>query len=302
MKVSSILSFVFLVTVSFSVFGQDEETKPVKRIIISDFYVQPFVFSEPYLNVTIQDFKALAPQSVLLNNNFLYFTNTYSAYSMSSNPAFSVLLGFQFSDKAKSVYKANPLLKLGICYYSVTSLTGYSYNDERMPYDTLTSLQTGNTVYIDSVLSKTYFMEYSWQQLRFDGSVIFRTDPGARWSLYAGIGITAGVSIRADTYISQSSNGYTEFRYPSGNTNSSYEYYSSYTDESEEFRNQRNYGISGYVPMGVDFRTGKKIPFWKLVHVFYELRPGITMTTIPELRTITNASIQHGVGLRVSWN
>ena len=36
--------------------------------------------------------------------------------------------------------------------------------------------------------------------------------------------------------------------------------------------------------------------------LFYELRPGINITSIPELRTVTNSSIQHGLGLRVTWN
>jgi len=54
--------------------------------------------------------------------------------------------------------------------------------------------------------------------------------------------------------------------------------------------------------LGIDFRIGKKREFWKRTHLFYELRPGINVTSIPELRPITNASVQHGIGLRVSWN
>ena len=302
MKLSSILPAILLVTVSFSLFGQEEQTKTFKRISIHDFYIQPFVFSEPYINGSISDFESLAPQSVLLNNDFGDFSSSYNGFGMSSNTAFSILLGIQFSDKAKTVYKANPLLRLGVCYFSGTSLTVGSYKEEHIAYDTLTSVQTGQIIYIDSVISTGFGMDYSWQQLRFDGSMIFRTDPQARWSLYAGIGITAGVSINAETYISHSISGRTETRYPNGNTNSSYDYNGSYSDKAEVFRNKTNYGFSAYIPMGVDFRTGKKIPFWKLVHVFYELRPSINMTSIPELRTITNASIQHGVGLRVSWN
>jgi hypothetical protein len=47
---------------------------------------------------------------------------------------------------------------------------------------------------------------------------------------------------------------------------------------------------------------GKKKEFWKRTHLFYELRPGINITSIPELGTITNSSNQHGLGLRVTWN
>jgi hypothetical protein len=300
MKLSNILTVVILMTVYSSVFAQ-EQPKTVKRVSIHDFYVQPVIFSERNTYGALSDFKTLAPQSVLLNNDLSGFSPG-GGFSMSGSTMFSVMLGLQFSDQKKSVYKANPLLRLGICYFSGTSLTGASYKDEHIPYDTLTSVRTGQTVYIDSVIMQSYGMDYTSQQLRFDGSLIFRTDPEARFSLFAGIGITAGLSLNAVTYISYSSYCRTETRFPDGNTTSSYDYSGSSTDKTEEYRTQNNLGFSSYLPMGVDFRIGKKNEFWKLLHVFYELRPSINITSIPELRTITNASIQQGFGLRVSWN
>lgn len=145
-------------------------------------------------------------------------------------------------------------------------------------------------------------MNYTSEQLRFDGSLIFRTDAQARWSLYTSIGITAGMSINAQTDIFYDKMERTEMNYPNGNNYSSYSYSGSYNYETEKYRNKNNFGLSTYIPMGIDFRIGKKREFWKWTHLFYELRPGINMTSIPELRTITNASIQHGLGLKVSRN
>lgn len=301
MKTTIILSALVLLTVSSSVFGQEEQPKAIKKISIHDIYIQTGFFSERNTNGTLADFKSLAPQSVLLNNNMTDFSPS-GGFSLTSNTMFSVMLGLQFSDKQKTTYQTNPLLRLGISYFSGTTLTGGLYKEDRKPYDTLTSTQTGQTVYIDSINSKNYSMNYSSEQLRFDGSLIFRTNPEARWSIFTGIGITAGLSINANTDIYYSNSGRTETRYPNGNTSSSYGNSSSDNYKTEKFRNKNNFGASTYIPMGIDFRIGKKREFWKHTHLFYELRPGINITSIPELRTITNASIQHGLGLRVSWD
>lgn len=301
MKTTNILLAVILLTVSFSVFGQEPPSKKIKKISIQDFYIQTGMFLERNTNGTLTDFKTLAPQSVLLNSNMTDYSQS-GGFRMTGNSMFSVMLGLQFSDKQRTIYKANPQLRLGISYFSGTTLSGGSYKADRKPYDTLTSTQTGQSVYIDSINTKNYNMNYSSEQLRFDGSLIFRTNPEARWSIFTGIGITAGLSINANTEIYYSSYGRTETRYANGNTSSSYNYSGSYNTKTEKFKNKTNFGASTYIPMGIDFRIGKKREFWKRTHLFYELRPGINITSIPELRTITNASLQHGLGLRVLLN
>ena len=299
MKATSILSVAILLTVSYSAFGQ-EQSKTIKKISIHDIYIQTGSFSERNTNGTLTDFKALAPQSVLLNSDFTGYSQS-NGFSLTSNIMFSVMLGIQFSDRQKTAYKINPQLRLGVCYFSGTSLTVGLFKEERKPYDTLISTQTGQTVYIDSVTTKSYSMNYTSEQLRLDGSLIFRTNPESRWSLFTGIGITAGLSINANTEIYYSKYDRTETRYPNGNRSSSYSFYSGDNNKTEKFRNKNNFGLSTYIPMGIDFRAGKKKEFWKRTHLFYELSPGINITSIPELRTITNASLQHGLGLKVSW-
>jgi hypothetical protein len=153
---------------------------------------------------------------------------------------------------------------------------------------------------MDSIIRKNLGMKYSSEQLRFDGSLIFRTNPEARWSLFTGIGITAGFSFNAYSEIYFSQTNSIEARFPNGNSST---YYSHFGNdwETEKFRNKNNLAFSTYIPMGIDFRIGKKSEFWKQTHLFYEIRPGINMTSIPELRTLTNRTIQHGLGLKVSW-
>lgn len=301
MKTIKILSAVIMMALSFSVFGQEQPKKTIKKISIHDIFVQTGFLSMRDTDGTLTDFKTLVPQSVLLHSNLTDYSSS-GGFSRTSNTMFSIMLGIKFSDKQKTTYKTNPLLRLGVSYFSGTSLTGGLYKEYRKPYDTLTSSQTGQAYYIDSVTTQNYSMDYSSEQLRFDGSLIFRTNPEARWSLFAGIGITAGLSINANTYIYYSKYDRTETNNLNGNNYSSYSYSGSDNSKTENYRNKNNFGLTTYIPMGIDFKIGKKREFWKRTHLFYELRPGINLTSIPELRTITNANVQHGLGLRVSWD
>jgi hypothetical protein len=147
-----------------------------------------------------------------------------------------------------------------------------------------------------------FHMNYSSHQLRFDGALLFRTNPEARWSLYAGIGISTGVSFDATTEID-----YLTFSGETIRTDDNG--YLSYgrglevdTRIHERFVNKANFSANPYVPMGVDFRLGKNKEFWKKLHLVYELRPGINMVSVPELRTFATASIQQGLALRVVFN
>jgi hypothetical protein len=301
MNKSNIALAVVMQSFIFPVLAQEQKPKTIKRISVYDYHVQAGISLERNNTATYSDFEKLAPNSVLLTNNLANYSS-YNGVSLNGNNMFSAILGLQFSDKQKSLYKSNPILRVGISYFSSTTLSSNVFNEVRKPYDTLTSNQTGQTIYIDSLITKNYSMNYTSDQLRFDGSLIFRTDSEARWSLFGGIGFTAGFSINANTYIHHNNSLRTETRNQNGNVFFAYNPGSMDVNRSERFKNKTNFVASAYIPMGVDFRIGKKREFWKRTHLFYELRPGVNITTIPELRTITTASLQQGLGVRVKWN
>ncbi|HPS71758.1 MAG TPA: hypothetical protein PLM70_05865 [Bacteroidales bacterium] len=106
------------------------------------------------------------------------------------------------------------------------------------------------------------------------------------------------MSFNAKTYIHYSKTEQIQSQDPYQYNN----FYDNYdgTSESEMINNNNNFGFSAYIPLGVDFRIGKKRDFWKRIHLFYELRPNINVTYIPNLRSITNTSINHGIGCKIS--
>jgi hypothetical protein len=305
MKSSNILRVVVIIIMCYSsLLAQEEQPKQINRISTSDFYLQPnFLFQFAALG-DYSEFKKLAPQSTLLKSDLSDYDQQIGFSTRATNPIFSVMLGFKFSDKQKTLYKSNPVLRLGISYLSRASLFGSLYKETRKVLAEFPNPQIGEIFYIDSLIRRSINMDYTSQQLRLDGSLIYRTNPEARWSLFAGIGITAGLSINAITTISYSKYSSLETRSSKDNTNPppTSSFYVTNEGKTERIRNKTNLGFSAYIPTGVDFRIGKKREFWKRTHLYYEFRPGINAISIPELRTFAAGSLQHGIGIRVSWN
>jgi hypothetical protein len=298
MKTPFLLASCSLIIVSAAP-AQDLSSRPVSKIAIKDFSFQfgGIIASMPASN--LDDFRKLAPQSVLLNNelkdDFAATTENTIGYA-----AFSLAVGIQFANNERTGYRPNPLLRIGVTYFSGTKMQNDLYYNVRTPADTLVSNQTGQNFYFDSLTQHYYSMEYASQQIHLDGSLIYRTNPNARWSLYTGIGITGGISMNAHTEIIEFNSS--QLAPADLNSCSAYGYSYGYTNSSvEHFRNKTGFALASYVPMGVDFRIAKKQEFFKRLHLFYEMRPGITLTAIPELRTITQTFFSFNLGLRFQF-
>lgn len=297
---STLLAFSAMVPALIK--AQEQAPVKIKRMAIHDFYVQPGMVLQGNANANLADFQKMAPQSSILKTDLSGYTKS-GGFGFDADAMLTVLMGIQFSDKQRTAYKKNPLLRLGISYLSGGIINGYFNQNMTKPYDTLTSSQNGQVLYRDSIINRSVSMNYRSQQIRLDASFIFRTNPEARWSLYAGIGLTAGVSLNASTNISYNSSN--TISNDNNNNNGGFfgNYYSGSSNyRTESYKNATNIGASVYIPMGVDFRLGRKREFWKRTHLFYEARPSINMSSIPELGTMLNATVQQGIGLRVSWN
>lgn len=268
-----------------------------KRIRLADASLQVGNMLTPVSLGHLSEFNIIAPQSTLLMQNLTGFSASNSPATYVHN-YFTAALGIQFLNKEKQAYKSNPLLRLGISYNDGTHLyNGYSRYSHGI-VDTLISQQTGQMYFIDSTHTESYGMTLSSQQLRLDASLIFRTNPEARWSIYGGIGFNFGAAFNTSVDIS-----YNSFRYT--NNQLGYSYASNYSSDSsrhEHFTNStRILGGSVYLPMGVDFRIGKNKPFWKQTHLFYELKPSLNLVAIQHGSTLLNGVFQHGLGVRVTF-
>lgn len=270
-----------------------------QSIRFSDVYISAGMnWSQP--SGSLSDFQKLAPNSAILNNDFSGFTSSdyyyYSGHQAEGRASF--LVGIDFKNKETGEFGGTPQLRVGLTYSSGVSLSYNLWNETRTTYDTLTSSRTGNKAYVDSIYSESYAMDYSTENLMLDVSLVFKTNPDARWSLYGGIGVAAGLSFNARTFVS-------EYQYSSISNQGQYydKYYNDNydgNDEYESFRNENTFLLTGYIPLGVDFRIGKKSEFWKRTHLFFELRPAINYSHIPELGNYVQGSLQHSFGIRIT--
>ncbi len=271
----------------------DDKTKKAKLKVADAAIVLGMVFNKSPLGA-LTDFQKINPKSVLLNENMQGYTSSIG-FVGSAGPAFNANLGFNIANKERTEYKSNTQLRVGITFSEII-MSNYLYKTDRKRADTLTSNQTGQTTYSDSVTHRSYNMDYKNQQLRIDVSIIYRTNPAARWSFFGGLGIDAGGSIMAYTDVRFSEYSTLE---PTNNTYNSYGN-TNFADRTERIVNKNSYGYSAYLPMGIDFRVGKKKEFFKQLHLFFETRPFVNCTYIPELGSVNSVGIKNGLGLRVT--
>lgn len=235
--------------------------------------------------MSLNDFKSLAPNSSILAKDYSGFSQSLytSTYGSSS---YTGLLGLTFKNKP------NPLLRLGLGYSTRTLGTGSSSRYESFHYDTLTSGQTGQQIFLDSTHSQYMYGAYQSTYLSLDASLIFRTKPAARWSIYGGVGLNFGMAFNSFLDVSFDDEHYAS----SGNYDQS-----NWSHEQERFAQKSHVASTIYIPMGLDFRLGKKSEFLNRLHLFLETRPSMTITSIPSLKTQLTPNITSSFGLRIVW-
>ncbi len=292
--------------------GEERKTnsnKEVKKLRVSDFFLYTGSNFNNNFFYELSDFNKLAPNSILLNRDLEGFTvsggGIYSSiYGVffQNNSHLTMNLGISFRDDTKKGFNRSPLLRLGVVYSNGEQFSNFLSKQQKFPYDTLTSSKGNAPIYLDSVYRESYFVSYNTEQVRLDASLIFQTKSSSRWSVFTGVGLNLGASINSKTAIN-----YVESQYISSNNNASQQINIStnYNNdnvkyETEEFRNKSSFAFATYIPLGLDFRLGKKNNLWGKMHLFTELRPGLNFYNIPEIGTKVNSTMQSGLGLRVS--
>ncbi len=293
-KISLFSSLILLSSVLFA----QEVTRKFK---VTEFQVQNGFELSGLKSGEWADFRKLAPNSVMLGQDFSAYRNS-EGYIMQGNGQFSAYIGVQRLDKLKGSYISNPTWRIGISHGNLTLMSGALSKETKLGSDTMKSAQSGQVIWTDTTSTSIYSMGYETEQLKLDISAIFRTDPAARWSFYTGLGLSAGFSIQSSTVISHSRFN-TVKTYFQDNIN--YSSIRSFTNDFEyDFEsndNQMNSSYSLYIPLGVDFRLGKKRELLKKMHISMEIRPSLNFNIIPELGNLASTSSQQRLGLRMVW-
>lgn len=183
-------------------------------------------------------------------------------------------------------------LRIGFIYGGGQSTESYWSREESVPYDTLVSVTTGEEYELDSTWSETYRASLNRSRLGLEATYIAHRATPSRFSWYVGVGLQAGFATAGHAEISHTVSTWKET--PGGNAS-----YEGETLGREQFRT----AASGYAGLnalfGIDFRLGKRSPFWSALHLYHENRPGIVLISLPTMPLSATGAWQAIGGLRV---
>lgn len=224
-----------------------------------------------------EDLTALAPGSMLLQQDLSDHTFHWDNDGYADG-LFEMSLGLRVFPGAGP---RAPEFRIGVLYSQVDLEATFSRHTA-IPYDTLTSAQTGQQFIVDSVSTSTYDIRYSAERFGVHGALVWSRP--ARWSLYAGIGVMGGATLNARTEVRHEVVNEVEHLgyddpYPTRDR---------YVEPQRELhRNRSGWWAGGYVPFGVDFRLGRSHLFWSRIHLCYEVRPMFMVQGVPEIGSVT---------------
>lgn len=243
----------------------------------------------------LSDFQKLAPSSELLKMNLEgYEFQPYGFFI--SNTSLNMNVGFTVRSNWKEKYGQR--LRIGLTSAQSELLAGSYTRSDRFPYDTLVSSSTGAVQILDSINYQYLTLSHYSRSLLLEASYLIVLNPTKRWSFYTGLGLGLGWAVNAETNIQYSSRWTTEeddyFR-PDPGTSGDLD-----VQKTEYFRNKKSFVMTTSLPLGIDFRIGKKRQFWMPIHLFYEMQPTLRINNIPEIGTIAQLPVVQNFGLRVT--
>jgi opacity protein-like surface antigen len=239
------------------------------------------------------DLAKLAPGSPLLAHDLADHQFMNERYH-TGTPVFDVSIGIL---PFRTAERMGPELRLGLTYAGAMSNGAWLERTVRTPYDTLTSSQTGQQIFVDSVERSTYWIDHSAERLGINASLIWRTQ--GRWSLFGGVGVVGGVVMNSRTDVSKTV--WTGVEGPMTNWYSAYGVPAAFGRNSplESYRNGTGWWCAGQIPFGIDLQIARNNAFWNKMHLFYELRPQLLLQHLPELGTYSAFSLQSLIGVRL---
>jgi hypothetical protein len=297
MKNATLFLAAVLLLSTTALIGQESSKKRERRLWISEIQILPGAIHSRSYPGTLEQFRILAPGSEMLANQTFEGYQSGNGYIRTHSGVFAAMLGIRFKTGKGDEYRGDPTLRIGFSFNGGTQLTYLTSHVASYPIDTLYNTQGTQVATIDSVAWKTYNMTYSSDQWNLDVSLIYRTNPKLRFSLFGGIGVTGGMSVASFARMGMHDASYIETRFKYSHFNSSWVFDNTH-DKVEAPGN-----ISGniYLPMGVNFRLGNKSALLRKINIFYEVRPGITLTSLEGIETLVSTRTLHGIGLRLAW-
>ncbi|HOZ41458.1 MAG TPA: hypothetical protein PLL25_11675 [Flavobacteriales bacterium] len=240
------------------------------------------------------DIAALVPILGLDDRNLMEYRFTDETFATGLG-VFEIAVGYHpFGDTERR----GPEVRAGISYAGTQNLRAGLDRTTRAPYDTLTSSQTGDQTFVDSVFSDRIRVQHTAQRVGLNAAIIWRSS--GRWSVYGGVGVAGGPVLNARTEVWQDGNrDVAEREESTDDVDLIAPWDLPLPNTSEVYRNATGWWFSMYVPFGIDLQLARKKTFLSRVHFLIEVRPQLAHQGTPELGTRTSIGQQTLSGLRL---
>ncbi len=166
--------------------------------------------------------------------------------------------------------------------------------------DTLTSSQTGQQLFIDSIITKGRSFDLQVSNIVFDISYIVHSNQEKRLSGYTGVGFRQNVAL---------SNTFTSYLYENSNSNNYFggyfnsSYYYGFNREIETLKSNKkiSYNLTQiYIPLGYQWRLSKRNYYLKHFYLYTEYTPSINFETVAGVKA-TYLNIGGFSGLKIKF-
>lgn len=251
------------------------------------------------LSIDENEFNVLAPGAQIPANSMPYATQFgWNAPTLNMNVAFHPLK----KNGLAGEYNKNRTFRAGLSAQGISAFIYNTSNSVTTRIDTLVSSANGSIYgFVDSINQDFTYSSYMATAVKLDFSYLASTDVSKRFSFYSGIGLNFGLTVAPRTEIHSHSWDSERITDTNDNFISTQSVYNALNVNRQVYQNKMGYMAALYVPLGVDFRLGKKNEVMKKMHLFFELRPTISALRIPETKTYVYPSMQNCMGIKFTW-
>jgi hypothetical protein len=225
------------------------------------------------------------PADLPINSSTYYGTSSGSPY---------LSIEAEFLLKNKNIRPFENVLRIGISHFGSSILNFSNHKTDRYRIDTAVS-SSNQVFYLDSISEQSFNVNYERSNLLLNLSYLFSSVTQSRWSFYGGVNAGIGISLNSRSEIRTYRNDYVE--------GSSQNIREDDFSDSYDFVQQKN-GIvlQTSIPLGLHFRLGKEVDFWKNSSLIAEINPGLSHFYIPELNDFkSHTSIAYLFGYRYAF-
>ena len=252
--------------------------------------------SRPDVGQPITSFRKLAPNSSLAFRDVIDFEQNKFNITGVDAPIIDIGTHFTKPSETGETKKWNPEFSIGISYNPIELLASSYQNYEILRIDTLQSTQTGQDVYVDSIVNQSFNYSYQQELIYLNVGASISTNPMKRWRISIGVEASVGYSLIARTFLDkaqfdrlESSDG----SFVRGLTVGGPDF------EHEQIDNERGISTRLALPVVLSFRLSKELDKQLSNYILVlENRPNFTHYNIQELDSqflYTNAL---GIGIR----